>query len=67
MMKKADVRQLFVRKWMNNYVPAILEYGEKSRKKEASQALENLDATGMLKFSYILHYSRYNKQVTYCK
>ena len=49
-MRKVNVHQLFLGNWVNNYVPAILDYGEKSKKKEANVALENLDATSMFEF-----------------
>ena len=44
-MKKLDIRSLFVSNWMA-YVPAILEYGATSNKKEVKEALRTLDQTG---------------------
>ena len=44
-IEKLDIRSLFESNWMA-YIPAILEYGATSNKKEVKEALRTLDPTG---------------------
>ena len=41
----ADVKTCFLQKWLSEYVPAIISYGERSRKKSISCHLDDLDET----------------------
>ena len=43
---EADLRKQFQFRWMTKYVPAILQYGEKSTKRNVVKQLAELDRTG---------------------
>ena len=45
---KADIRVAFERAWTGVFVPALLEYGERSRKKAIKDIHSQLIDTGML-------------------
>ena len=45
---KADIRASFERKWTSSFVPALLLYGERSKKKSLTAIHSQLVDTGIL-------------------
>ena len=55
---KADIRSSFERAW-TSYVPALLNYGERSKKKAIKEIHSQLVDTGMLLLSIHLVHMRH--------
>ena len=53
---KSDCRVAFEREWAK-YVPAVLQYGEKSRRKGIVSKMEDMVETGMSSIIEVMMYS----------